>query len=231
MNRPAENGAEHLEISALLPWYVNSTLAEHARQRVEAHLLTCPVCRDDLAMDRHIFQKIDGEIAIDYMPAISLKRLQSRLDALETESPAPAESSVEHVRRQVPWRGLVAASTVVMALTGSLLATDRWLQYRVQPNAVQPNAPNYHTVTTPAARPQDEVIRVVFAPTITLVEMQAILEEAHMRIVSGPTEAGAYSLAAQSSQPVRSSLELLRRHAAVRFAEATRPDSEPDHSP
>jgi len=75
------------------------------------------------------------------------------------------------------------------------------------------------------------VIRAVFAPTITLVEMQAILEESGLRIISGPTEAGVYSLAAKSSRPVRSSLALLRRHPTVRFAEQTRPEPEPGDTP
>ncbi len=56
--------------------------------------------------------------------------------------------------------------------------------------------PNYYTVTTPIPRAPNEVIRAVFSPHITLVELQAILDEAQLRIVSGPTEAGVYSLAA-----------------------------------
>jgi hypothetical protein len=83
-------------------------------------------------------------------------------------------------------------------------------------------AADYHTVTISAPRPPGEVIRAVFSPTITLVELQAILDEAQMRIVSGPTEAGVYSLAATSRRPVNSSLALLRRHSSVRFAELTR---------
>ena len=54
-----------------------------------------------------------------------------------------------------------------------------------------------------AARP-NEVIRAVFSPTITLVELQTMLDEAQLRIVSGPTEAGVYSLAANSRRPVSS---------------------------
>ena len=68
------------------------------------------------------------------------------------------------------------------------------------------------------------MIRAVFSPTITLVELQTILDEAQLRIVSGPTEAGVYSLASNSTCPVRESLALLRRHSAVRFAEGTLPE-------
>jgi hypothetical protein len=82
----------------------------------------------------------------------------------------------------------------------------------------------YRTVTTSTPRPPDEVIRAVFAPAITLVELQDILDEAQLRIISGPTEAGVYSLAATSERPVTASLSLLRKHASVRFAESTQID-------
>jgi hypothetical protein len=91
--------------------------------------------------------------------------------------------------------------------------------------------PSYRTVTNSVARPQGEVIRAVFAPTITLVELQTVLDEAQLRIVSGPTEAGVYSLASNSTLTVRASLALLRQHATVRFAEGTVPEPEPGNSP
>ena len=56
-----------------------------------------------------------------------------------------------------------------------------------------------------------EVIRAVFSPTITLDQLQAILDEAQLKIVSGPTEAGVYSLASSSDLTVRSSLAALRQ--------------------
>jgi len=119
----------------------------------------------------------------------------------------------------------MAASIAVMAVTISLLLADRWVQFRAQQAA-----PNYRTVTSSRPRASDEVIRAVFAPSITLVELQAILEEADLRIVSGPTEAGVYSLATKSGRPVRASLALLRQHPTVRFAEQTREEPEPGAS-
>jgi hypothetical protein len=63
------------------------------------------------------------------------------------------------------------------------------------------------------------------------VELQKILDEAQLKIVSGPSEAGVYSLASSSSLTVRASLGLLREHQTVRFAEATLPESESGNSP
>lgn len=219
-----ENSAEHQEVFALLPWYVNETLEERARRRVEAHVGVCARCRDDLAAQQRICAAIGAQPAVDYMPAASLKRLHARLDArAET---APTLAPPQQVRQRMPWRGWMAASIAVMAVAVALLAADRWTQ--VEARLTQPK---YRTVTTSAPRPEGEVIRAVFSPSITLVELQAILDESQLRIVSGPTEAGVYSLASNSTLPVRESLAILRRHSTVRFAEGTVTEPESGHSP
>ena len=220
-NRRIENTAEHHEVSALLPWYVNETLEAPGRQRVEAHVGNCAACREDLAAQRRICEAIEAQPTLDYMPVASLKRLQARLDTLATSAaPAPQEQPAQRML----WRGWMAASIAAMAVAVALFAADRWvLEARMQPN--------YRTVTSSAPRPQGEVIRAVFAPSITLVELQSILDEAQLRIVSGPTEAGVYSLASNSTLTVHASLALLRQHATVRFAEGTVPEPESGNSP
>lgn len=223
-NHRIENSAEHRELSALLPWYVNETLEERARGRVEAHVGVCATCREDLDAQQRICAAIKAQPAVDYMPIASLKRLQARLDA-GAESAATV-APPEQPAHRMPWRGWMAASIAVMAVAVALLAADRWAQ--VEARLTQPR---YSTVTTPAPRPEGEVIRAVFSPTITLVELQSILDEAHLRIVSGPTEAGVYSLASNSTLPVRESLAMLRRHSSVRFAEGTLLEPESGRSP
>jgi anti-sigma factor RsiW len=224
-NRRIENSAEHHEVSALLPWYVNETLGEIDRQRVDAHLGMCAACREDLAAQRRICEAIDAQPAIDYMPVASLKRLQARLDALGESDPTIAPVKEQPTQR-LPWRGWMAASVAALAVAVALLAANRFVQ--TDAHLMQPNS---RTVTNSAPRPQGEVIRAVFAPSITLVELQSILDEAQLRIVSGPTEAGVYSLASNSTLTVRASLALLRQHSTVRFAEGTLPEPEPGDSP
>lgn len=219
---------DHRELSALIPWFVNGSLGEQDRRRLDAHLLQCESCRGELAQDQRVYQGMTSEPAVEYMPAASLKRLQARLDGVDAKAAGTAATApaVRRARRPMPWQGLIAASVAVMAVAISLLAADRWLQYRARASS-----PNYFTVTTPVARAPDEVIRAVFSPTITLVELQAILDEAQLRIISGPTEAGVYSLAANSPRPVSSSLAQLRQHAKVRFAESTKPPKGSSDSP
>ena len=213
------------EIAALLPWYVNDTIGEQDRQRVDAHLILCASCRDDLARERLICRSMTVETAVEHMPAASLKRLQARLDGVTApqadtvrQTDAPTQVSAAQPRRSAAWQAAMAASIAVAVVALSLLAADRWLQFRARTSA-----PSYYTVTTSAARAPGEVIRAVFSPTITLAELQAILDESQLRIVSGPTEAGVYSLATKSGRPVSSSLALLRGNSNVRFAESTQP--------
>ena len=212
----------HDEVTALIPWYVNGSIGEHDRQRLDAHLLVCANCRDALDQERCIYQGVSVEPAVEYMPAASLKRLQARLDAVDaaaTEAAPPEVPAAERPRRRLmPRQGLMAASIAVMAIALTLSAADRWTQSRAQ-------APKYFTVTTAAPRAPGEVIRAVFSPTITLIELQAILDAAQLRIVAGPTEAGVYSLAANSERPVSSSLASLREHSNVRFAESIQPST------
>jgi anti-sigma factor RsiW len=223
----SRDGQEHRDISALLPWYVNGTIGEHELRRVDSHLERCANCREDLAREQRVFQGMNAETSVEYMPAASLKRLQARLDGAASgdsetmpASDGPAAAGNRR-RRPAAWLGLMAASVAVMAVALSLLAADRWLQFRARSSAS-----DYYTVTTPAPRAPEVVIRAVFVPTITLVELQSLLDEAQLRIVSGPTEAGVYSLAANSRRSVNSSLALLRAHTKVRFAESTQPTTE-----
>jgi Putative zinc-finger len=225
-NRRFENSAEHQEVSALIPWYVNDTLTDPERQRVDEHIGNCSVCRDDLAVHKRILEGINAQPALDYMPVASLKRLQARLDVAQAQAASPPAAPLEPSRSGAPWRGWMAASIAAMAVAIGLLAADRWVQFEVRERQ-----PNYSTVTTAIPRPRGEVIRAVFAPSITLVELQAILDEAQLKIVSGPTEAGVYSLASNSTLTVRSSLALLRQHSTVRFAEGTLPEPESGNSP
>jgi hypothetical protein len=214
---PGTGSPVHPDISALIPWYVNGRIGERERRRVDAHLAQCAHCRDELTREQWVYRSMTAETAVEYMPAVSLNRLQARLDGIETGEAADAAAAAKPRRLSMPWQGLMAASVAVIAVALSFLAGDRWLQNRARAAA----PPDYHTVTISEPRAPGEAIRAVFSPTITLSELQSILDEAQLRIVSGPTEAGVYSLAAKSRRPVSSSLALLRSHAQVRFAEST----------
>jgi hypothetical protein len=216
--RSVTRTSEHEGISALIPWYVNETLSDATRVKVEEHLLGCAACSEDLALEQRIRAGMSVDGPLEFMPAASLIRLRGMLDR---ENVAAGEG-VFHpgARRPSHWKWLAAASFVGAVAVAGVLTAGHW---RSSPGG---GAQVYHTVTDSVPHPREEVVRAVFVPTITLVELQTLLDEAQLRIISGPTEAGVYSLAAKSDLPTSTSLALLRRHPAVRFAESMQPAQE-----
>jgi hypothetical protein len=103
----------------------------------------------------------------------------------------------------------------VAALAGTLgfVAARHW------PHLNGAGSADYFTVTSTPPPMSGVVIRAVFTPTVTLAQLESILKDAGLRIVSGPTEAGVYSLAMDGSGSPQASLSRLRTHEGVRFAE------------
>ncbi|MDP9012465.1 MAG: zf-HC2 domain-containing protein [Pseudomonadota bacterium] len=227
MNSHQRTQPRHEQISALIPWYINGTIGQVDRRKVESHLSACAACREDARDERRIFQKIAAENRVGYVPGSSLKRLHRALDGIEAETPAPHAPpplAAWQTRPSVPWQRstpLRAASVALLAMAAGVFASSQWTSAR----SPAPHS-DYHTVTTPLVHPPGEVVRAVFSPTTTLGELQVLLDECQLRIISGPTEAGVYSLAPTSSRPVDLSLALLRQHAAVRFAESRLPSTD-----
>ena len=224
MNQIEDGTAEHREIGELLPWFVNGRLSDADRQRVDAHLRVCGACSDEFTMQRRIYDVMSVEAGVEHMPMAGLNRLRRRIESLDAAGPAPGAPDVA-ARSEAPAgsslrqrRGAIAAS-LAMAVVGAFAAL-LWNQHerRIAPA-------DYYTVTTTAPPVANAVIRAVFAPTVTLSELQALLDDAHLRIVSGPTEAGVYSLAVSGSPSVDWSLQRLRGHDVVRFAESVAPGS------
>jgi hypothetical protein len=224
MSRTPERSLEHREVSELIPWYVNARIGDAERQRVDAHLRVCTACRGELQLQQQVHAAMTADPGVEYIPAASLKRLNERLDALQAAPDAPQEAAHRPMQRSIRWGQSMAASILLMAAALSILGAGLWTHFQNRGRAA-----DYYTVSSPVPHAPQEVIRAVFAPATTLTELQAMLDEAQLRIVSGPTEAGVYSLAANSKRSVSSSLALLRAHAgAVRFAEASGAAADPD---
>jgi Putative zinc-finger len=211
--------SEHQEIFDLMPWYVNGTLADRERHRVDAHVRTCRSCRGELQREQRIHEAMAAEPGLEYIPAASFKRLQASLEGSLSPGSSSAADGIAAARTRVRHRLIHRSFRIAASVAALGLIAAGWMHWR---SGESTDA--YHTVTASTPRPADEAVRAVFAPNITLAELQAILDEAQLRIVGGPTEAGVYSLAATSHRPLNSSLALLRRHSSVRFAERTGTD-------
>lgn len=218
MNTPSSSMPEHQDIWELLPWLVNGRLSEADSRRAETHLRVCEECRGEYRAQRQIHHVIAADTAVEQLPMAGLNRLRQRIETAASAGVVdpPSDRSSPAFRRHLRSAAVAAA---VLALSVALgIPTAIHLQAK-RHGATSP----YYTVTAPAAQQPGAAIRAVFAPTITLSELQALLDDAHLRIVDGPTEAGVYSLAMTAPQSIDWSLRELREHGTVRFAEVIGP--------
>jgi len=218
--------AMHREIWDLLPWYLTARLADQERARVEQHLQGCAACRDELAQQRQLHRAINVDTGVEHIPARSLQTLLQRLDAAAPVG-ARAEVARPATPRRATWRLAAARRMRAGSLAAAAAVAVALMTWTPSLRRVLPAS--YQTVTTPARPVPQALIRAVFSPAITLSELQRILNDANLMIVSGPSEAGVYSLAATSPRPAGWSLRKLRAQASVRFAEAavTTPATDP----
>jgi hypothetical protein len=81
----------------------------------------------------------------------------------------------------------------------------------------------YRTLSAPEAAPQVATIRVVFAPEVTMAQVQAMLAAARLQVRAGPSDVGVWTLgpARDSNRAeTEAALRELRASSEVRFAEA-----------
>ena len=199
----------HGETWDLIPWLVNGRAQGPERQRAEAHLRDCEACRAELDTQRRLQAAMSQEASLDLLPAASLQRLHSKLDAQATADARPQRAA----RSRSMLRWLVAA-VVVESIGLMFLSAALWRQD-------VPSAP-YRTVTSAMEVTSGASIRAVFSPQLPVQELQTLLETSHLKIVAGPSEAGVYSLALPSSagpHAIEMAVATLRAHPGVRFAE------------
>jgi anti-sigma factor RsiW len=213
----------HEEFERLLPWYVNGTLPDGERERVDQHLRECAGCRAEVEHDRGLAaaMRAAGEIA----PAPHPAQLLRLLDRLERPAPAPARP-----RRRLPRLPALLASTPApvrwvlaaqLVLAVGLFAARDW---RPEP-AAGPQAPaTFQTLSdpVPAAAPAAAVrLRVLFTDDTPERELRRLVQEVGGHLVDGPTPLGVYTIevpTGPASEPPEVVLEHLRSHPRVSFA-------------
>jgi anti-sigma factor RsiW len=204
---------EHRDVWDNIPWYVNGRLEEGERQRAEAHLRLCAACREEVALQRRISRALSAEPGVELMPTPGLLRLRRQLHPapLPTQPPPPPLPDVARPRRR--HRPLVAASLALALIGTGALGALLWR------GGGRTAGSEYYTVTTSVRSAPEAAVRAVFVPSLRLAELQSVLADARLQIVSGPSEAGVFSLALSGSPSLEWSLQRLRSHPEVRFAE------------
>lgn len=216
-----DNGA-HEQVWLEIPWYVNGRLSSPARERVEVHAAECEACAIEIAAQRELLAAMASTSDVAILPELSFDKLAERLDAPPEVKPASAAApSSAGVRLALRW---TSAAVAIEAFALVLVSVLLWRQSteRTPPSAAEPAAV-YRTVTDSAPSTPEASVRIVFTNDMTVGQLQALLHDERLQIVAGPSEAGAYTLAASPDMDASARhglLDRLRSHPGVRFAES-----------
>jgi len=192
---------EHHATLELLPWYVNGTLERGERAQVEAHLCACLPCRRELEAQRALQSAVSASPQ-DLELTQALAGMHAHLNAAE-RGPLPSLMQRLWHRSHPLLRGALALQLVVILGLAAVLALRPPAQYR--------------TLSSQAAGAEQRTgIAVIFNAGSSEEEVRDLLAQLRLRIVDGPTDAGAYTLVVDSTRR-DTVIAALRDHAAVKL--------------
>jgi len=221
--------APHRHTIDTIPWLANGRISDEERRVLDEHLVDCAECNAEFELQQRIHSAMThDESRVDYAPGASLQKLWSRIgNEEETQLPIAVSAAVANARnlrpRMMQW---LVAAVVVEAIGITLLSVMQGTTPAPTAAVLPVPPPVYRTVTTTTVTvPTSAALRVVFAASFTVADVNALLAQYHLEIVSGPSaREGAYGLAttvAASELPdtIPHMAASLRAHPGVRLAE------------
>jgi hypothetical protein len=179
--------AGHRECWEQLPWLVNDSLLPAQQQRLEEHLAHCDNCRREAQEQALLRDHVLREDAVLYAPQAALQKLMNRIDAAGPVR-APQRAGYELVGLR-PAKMLAAALVFGAMVVIAVSAVSSW-RLREERTAAR-----YATLTSsPQVVAGVPAARVVFAPSMKLEQLTELLRAYRAQVVTGPTEAGVYTL-------------------------------------
>ena len=211
------------EAARLLPWFVTGRLSAEDSARISRHLGDCAICRADYDEQCALRAAIRTEGPVEYAPQEGLAKTLARIDELarsDADRDLPVAAMPAPARRFGVTQWLIAAVLVQAIGLGTLIGA------LLTRSSTPAERPAYETLSAPSASTSVPVIRAVFAAPMTMAQLKTLLSAQHLLIVTGPTEAGVFTLGAVepvvSDSEINSSLEGLRASPFVLFAEPVR---------
>lgn len=209
----------HRQCWELLPWLLNGSLDATESQRVRAHIDECSQCAREFESQARLRRLMQREESVLHTPHASLRKLLERIDAEDEKNEGPAGDSLQPPRAATSRRNQWLAAALVVQTVG-LIAMATVLNGTIKEVR---EAPRYSTLTSaPAILPHGPAARVVFAPSMSLAQLDDLLRTYGAQIIAGPSEAGVYTLAfpaARDRGEVSAIIVKLRSDPQVRFAE------------
>jgi len=224
-HHPNVSGTGHERYLELLPFLVNGTLDELDHARLQRHLRECADCRAALVEEQAFAECYVSTAAPVPDSAPALGRLMARLDLeMPTGAASAGDANVvplaarrtEQTQRDL-LRPYAVACALMLTLALGVLAVSQPLR--------SPLAPAYRTLADAqghaAAAPG--TLNVVFAPTLTATEIDALLAQLPASTLTSRAQPGSYQVQLVGGSATRHLLVAaaarLRRQPGVLFAE------------
>lgn len=168
------------DVQSLLPFYVNGTLSADETALVETALSEQPNLNDEIAALKAMRAQMQDELLPHSPGAFGFARLNR---AIETET-AQTPNRFSGLLGKQAWgkQALIAASAALFGAFAMLIAQPRDTQ---SPTAV------YEPASVDITQ---ALVRVEFAPDVTLTELTSTLSPMGIEIMSGPSALGFYEL-------------------------------------
>ena len=175
----------------LLAWYLNGTLEPAERAVVEAHLETCPRCRDEIALLGAIRSGIKSMGEGESPGELGLKRL---LRDVRTQRGA----------QRTWWQPALAVAAMVIVVQSTML-TAFW--------------PHTAPITPlGGSSVAGAVAQIQFQPAATEQQIRALLQESRATLVDGPGALGIYRIHLEDPGPAL--VQLRKRTDVVKHVAA-----------
>ena len=174
----ADNGKRDEALDLLLPWYVNGTLDDAERRRVEDYLARSSHARDEVALLRQLRQQVKEE-AIEASPGeLGLQRLKRQIKQ-DAQQPGDTDRMAGRtVTVSSFWRPLAVAACLALVIQA----------------AVMIGLTGGFDSDVEIASGDAGVLQVTFAPDATEQQIRDVLQSAGASIADGPNALGVYRL-------------------------------------
>jgi hypothetical protein len=188
----------------VMPWVLQATAPREQGEWLMHHLAQCEACSNEFAQQSRLRSALALPMDVPVDVDSGLKHLLERLDAPESEAPPAQQRHVSRLTRAL------AVAVLVQAIGIGVLGLRLWSD----------QAPQYRTLSQPAAIEPAGAIRVAPSTSMTVANWNDLLHDFDLRVVDGPNAVGAYTVvpkasAAQSAQL----LQALRASRSIRLAE------------
>ena len=205
MTFPSNSERDCVRAWEAMPWVLQGSAPQAQSEWLESHLAQCAACRAEFTQQSclQLALSLPSDISVD--ANVGLGRLLARLD-----TPEPQEMRLRQQSGTWLSRALVAV-VLLQALGIGALGVKLW--------SVD-GSPLYRTLSQESLPAVPGAIRVVPDAAMTVARWNALLHALRLKVVGGPNDVGAYTVApADATSAPRDTLQQLRATRGIRLAE------------